>query len=168
MTNATSYPPKVKFILDVLDDMQAIDVEVYHVVARMVLTDYFIVCSGSSSTHTGALAGEVHKRCKTKGWMLGRLEGDDNPSWKILDYGEVVVHVFLPETRDYYKLEEIWGGGRPESPPEESAPVFEKILKHPRAGAGATQALKKRRGTAKPGTKPPKAVKPKGRAVGAR
>ena len=77
--------------------------------------------------------------------MLGRMEGQDNPSWKILDYGDVVLHVFLPETREFYKLEEIWGEGRHLVVPDKSEPIIERLLDHPRAGSGATNALKRRR-----------------------
>lgn len=145
------YPEKVRFILEVLDDMKALDVEVYHVVEKTILADYFLVCTGGSSTHTSALADEVYLKCKGKGWPLGRLEGDANPSWKILDYGDVVLHIFLEETRAFYKLEEIWGEG-PKSKGAVSSveSQMDRLMRtHPRAGSGATSALKRRRGAAR-------------------
>ncbi len=145
------YPEKVRFILEVLDNMKALDVEVYHVVEKTILADYFLVCTGGSSTHTSALADEVYLKCKGKGWPLGRLEGDANPSWKILDYGDVVLHIFLEETRAFYKLEEIWGEG-PKSKGAVSSveSQMDRLMRtHPRAGSGATSALKRRRGAAR-------------------
>ncbi|MBI3892068.1 MAG: ribosome silencing factor [Candidatus Wallbacteria bacterium] len=145
------YPEKVRFILGVLDDMKAIDVDVYWVNAKTILADYFVICSGSSSTHTSSLADAVYLKCKEHGWPLGRLEGDANPTWKILDYGDVVLHVFLPETRDFYKLEEIWGEGqKSRGAPVDGETVLEHLARsHPRAGSGATSALKRRRSAAK-------------------
>jgi ribosome-associated protein len=148
MPQTTNYPQKVQFILEVLDDMKSQDVDIYQVVAKTILADYFIICSGSSSTHTRAIADEVHLRCKSQGWMLGRMEGSDNPSWKILDYGDVVLHVFLPDTRSYYKLEEIWGEGKDPGPEGPTETVFEKLAARARTRrpkAGATAELKKRR-----------------------
>lgn len=145
MAASTQYPEKVQFILEVLDDLKSLDVDVYHVVGKTILADYFLICSGTSSTHTDAIADEVHLRCKGRGWLLGRMEGHDNPSWKILDYGDVVLHVFLPETRAYYNLEEIWGEGRKEKE-EPAEAVFEKV-ERPKRKQGATAQLRKRRTT---------------------
>ncbi len=139
------YPEQVQLILQVLDDMKAMDVEVYHVSGKTVITDYFIICSGSSNTHTSSIADEVYLKCKGRGWQLGRMEGHDNPSWKILDYGDCVVHVFLPETRDFYKLEEIWGEARKQANIAEEDPIIQRLKPGGKTGPGATAELKKRR-----------------------
>lgn len=74
------------------------------------VADIFIVCHGSSTTQVEAIASfvedETRKKLKEKPW---KREGIQNAQWAILDYVNIVVHVFLKETRDYYKIEELWG-----------------------------------------------------------
>lgn len=73
------------------------------------VADFFIVCHGDSSTQVGAIADFVYKEVKdTMGIMPKGLEGKANAEWIILDYFDVVVHVFFNETREYYQLEELW------------------------------------------------------------
>ncbi len=71
--------------------------------------EYFILCNGTSSTHTAAIADSVIKivnsQCKEKPW---HMEGMQNAEWILLDYGNIVVHVFQPEKREFYKLEDLW------------------------------------------------------------
>ena len=72
--------------------------------------DFFIVCNGTSNTHTSAIAGavieETLKSIKEKPW---HKEGLTNGDWILLDYGNVVAHIFLKETREYYNIEKLWG-----------------------------------------------------------
>lgn len=71
--------------------------------------EYFILCNGSSSTHTASIADSVintvNSQCKEKPW---HMEGMHNAEWILLDYGNIVVHVFQPEKREFYKLEDLW------------------------------------------------------------
>lgn len=73
------------------------------------IADYFIVCSGNSPTQVSAIADSVKKEAKD---LLGITpkgsEGKENATWIIVDYFDIVVHVFLKETREYYQLEELW------------------------------------------------------------
>ncbi len=73
------------------------------------VADYFIVCHGDSGTQVGAIADSVYKEVKdTLGLVPKGMEGKQNAEWIILDYFDIVVHVFYNETRQYYQLEELW------------------------------------------------------------
>jgi ribosome-associated protein len=73
-------------------------------------TDYFVICTGQSTRQTKAIYDEVHARLKHDGRVLPRsVEGERESSWIVADYLDVVLHVFTPETRRYYRLEELWG-----------------------------------------------------------
>lgn len=74
------------------------------------VSDFFIICSGNSRTHTIAISEAIQrslkKRLKQKPW---HVEGVENAQWILIDYVNVVIHIFLPEFRDYYELENLWG-----------------------------------------------------------
>jgi ribosome-associated protein len=73
-------------------------------------TDYFVICTGQNPRQTKAIFDEVHGRLKQQGRLLPRsVEGERESSWIVADYLDVVLHVFTPETRRYYRLEELWG-----------------------------------------------------------
>jgi len=76
-------------------------------------TDFFIICEGDSSTQIKAIANNIHKRIKTElGMAPSSREGVESANWILLDYFDIVVHVFYPETRRYYELEELWGDAK--------------------------------------------------------
>ena len=73
-------------------------------------TDFFVICTGQNARQTKAIHDEVHARLKKDGRTLPRsVEGQRESSWIVADYLDVVLHVFTPETRRYYRLEELWG-----------------------------------------------------------
>ena len=76
-----------------------------------ILADYFIIASGNSSTQTRTLAEEVEYQMSQAGVEPNRKEGYNGSNWVILDYGDIVVHIFYKETRDYYQLERLWADG---------------------------------------------------------
>ncbi|UCE93709.1 MAG: ribosome silencing factor [Flavobacteriaceae bacterium] len=75
--------------------------------------EYFILCDGTSNTHVSAIAASIQKNVskslKDKPW---HVEGDSNAEWILIDYVNVVVHVFQRHVREFYKLEELWGDGK--------------------------------------------------------
>ena len=91
-----------------LDAKKASDVKVLKVRDLTVLADYFVIAAGTSTTHVKSLAEEVEFRLEQQGVKPLRTEGVDGKSWILLDYGEVIVHVFYPEARSYYDLEHLW------------------------------------------------------------
>ncbi|MCW5623002.1 MAG: ribosome silencing factor [Burkholderiales bacterium] len=93
-----------------LDEIKARDIVVLDVRKLTALFDYMIVASGDSGRQTKALARNVHDRVKEAGGEVIGLEGEQGGEWVLVDLGGVVVHVMQPAVRDYYSLEELWGG----------------------------------------------------------
>lgn len=73
------------------------------------VTDFFIVCSGSTDVHVKAIADSVVENCKKEGIYVYQVEGYDSLRWVLIDLVEIVVHVFQPDVRSYYQLERLWG-----------------------------------------------------------
>jgi ribosome-associated protein len=88
---------------------QAVDVIVLDVQGLSGVTDYFLVCSGKSTTHLQTLSEAIHADLKAAGVRPTHIEGRAASGWILLDYGDVLVHMFLEETRMYYALERLWG-----------------------------------------------------------
>lgn len=96
-----------------LDSKKAVDLKLLKVRDLTVLTDYFVIASGTSNTHVGALADEVEFKLSQLGIEPARKEGADSRNWILLDYGSVVVHIFYPESREFYALERLWADAEP-------------------------------------------------------
>ena len=95
-----------KIAAEALDSKKGLDVNVLSVGKQTVLADYFVIATGTSSTHVKALADEAEFKLKEAGYVCGHIEGHGD--WKLLDYHSVIVHVFTKEARDFYKLEKLW------------------------------------------------------------
>ena len=76
------------------------------------ITDYFIICSGTSDRMLDALASSVQRELRNTHNIRARLEGDPKTGWVLADYGGVIVHLFAPDRREFYRLEELWAGGK--------------------------------------------------------
>ena len=100
-------------IAKILDKKKAQDVRVLKVEDLTVLTDYFVIASGASTTQVAALADEVDYQLSQRGIQPYNTEGFDSKNWVLLDYSSVIVHVFVPNTRTYYDLEHLWADGEP-------------------------------------------------------
>lgn len=96
-----------KAIAKVLDKKKALDIKVIHITEYSIVADYFIVASGTSNTHVKSLADDVEFELKQQGVEPDHIEGRAT-GWILLDYGSVIVHVFTPESREYYNLERLW------------------------------------------------------------
>lgn len=73
-------------------------------------TDFFVICTGRSDRQVKAIHDAIHAGMKTEhGLLPARVEGLTQANWVLMDYLDVIVHVFTPETRDYYRLEQLWG-----------------------------------------------------------
>ncbi len=95
-------------IAKILDKKKAQDVRVLKVDSLTVLTDYFVIASGTSTTQVGSLADEVEYELSQSGIEPHTTEGFDSKNWVLLDYSSVIVHIFVPNTRTYYDLEHLW------------------------------------------------------------
>ena len=97
-------------IVDGLEDVKAQGIQVFDTEHLSALFERVIIASGTSNRQTKALAASVRDAVKSKGFPVPRTEGEDNGEWIIVDCGSDVVHVMQPAIREYYHLEEIWGG----------------------------------------------------------
>lgn len=96
----------------ILDSRKANDVKVLKIEELTVIADYFVIATGGSTTHVRSLADELEFKLKndeTDPIAPMSTEGYDSSSWVLLDYGSVVVHVFLEDARGFYALERLWG-----------------------------------------------------------
>ena len=97
-------------IVDGLEDVKAQNIVVFNTEHLSPLFERVIIASGTSNRQTKALASSVRETVKGRGMQVMRMEGEDNGEWIIVDCGAAVVHVMQPAIREYYHLEEIWGG----------------------------------------------------------
>ena len=95
-------------IAEVLDAKKGFDVEVIYVADKTVVAEYFVVCSGNTSTHIKALVGETEFKIGERGLMPYNVEGKDNNAWIVMDYSHVIVHVFTKEAREFYNIEKLY------------------------------------------------------------
>ena len=72
--------------------------------------DYFVICNAETHRHTEALRQEIMKGLKKNGAQMLHMEGDRDSGWVLLDYGDVIVHIFSPAEREYYQLDRLWEG----------------------------------------------------------
>lgn len=91
-----------------IDDKKGLDIVLLDVSRVIVLTDVFVIASGTSRRHVKTLADDVEFRLKEIGRRPLRREGVEDATWLLLDFGDVVVHLFDQETRSYYDLERLW------------------------------------------------------------
>ena len=106
--NMSEYLDFAKKIADILNEKKAKDIKIMEVGKVSGICDFFVFCNGTSTTHVKALADEIDVKLKEEGIMPHHLEGYRHANWILLDYSSVVVHIFLEEMRDYYKLERLW------------------------------------------------------------
>ena len=95
-------------IAEVLDSKKGRDIQVLYVEDKTVISEYFVICTGNSSTQIKALAGEVEYRIGLRDVQPYQVEGRDNNSWLLLDYSNVIVHIFSREAREFYNLEKLY------------------------------------------------------------
>jgi ribosome-associated protein len=98
-----------KMALRALEDLKAEDIVVLDVREVASFTDYMIFASGTSSRHVGAIAAAVVESAKAAGRPALGVEGEEVGEWILVDLGDAVVHVMLPDVRRYYELEKLWG-----------------------------------------------------------
>ena len=106
-------------VLATLEDAKAEDVVPINVAGKTSLGDHMVIASGRSQRHVGAIADQIEKKLRAEGRAQVRVEGLPQGDWVVLDAGDVIVHVFQPETREFYNLEKMWRGERsPDAAPE--------------------------------------------------
>lgn len=103
----------LKIVTDTLDGAKAEDVAVIDLNGKTSIGDYMVVASGRSQRHVGAVADHLIKALKDEGYGRARVEGLPQGDWVLIDAGEVIVHLFRPEVREFYNLEKMWSADRP-------------------------------------------------------
>jgi ribosome-associated protein len=103
----------VRTILNSLDDAKAEDVLSIDLHGKTSIADAMVIATGRSTTHVSSIADRVIKGCKEAGFSTPRVEGLPHCDWVLVDAGDVIVHLFRPEVRQFYNLEKMWGGDRP-------------------------------------------------------
>jgi ribosome-associated protein len=103
-----------QFIVAALDDLKAVNTVVLDVSALTDVMDYMVIASGTSNRHVKSLASHVSVEAKKQDMAPMGMEGEDGGEWVLVDFGDVVVHIMLPATRDFYDLERLWTA--PEEP----------------------------------------------------
>ena len=90
------------------ESKKAHDVTILDLRGITSFADYFIICTGSNARQNQAISDEIHLKLKELGELPLSLEGYNNAEWILMDYGDFLIHIFLPATRDYYELERLW------------------------------------------------------------
>ena len=99
-------------VVAVLEEKKGNDIETLNVTEKTTLADQFVLASGTSNVHIKTLAESVEEKMKDAfGIHPDRIEGMDSRSWILLDYGDIVVHIMMPEDRLHYQLESLWRSG---------------------------------------------------------
>lgn len=94
-------------IVNALEDLKAINIVIIPVAHLTTITDYMIICSGTSARHIKAIANNVITNLK-KADFAEKLEGEEDSEWLLIDANDIIVHIMLPKTRDFYNLEGLW------------------------------------------------------------
>lgn len=98
-------------ICKILDDKKAVDIKALYVADKTIIAEWFVVCSGRSSVQVKTLCDELEDRAHELGLAVRRKEGYNEARWIVLDFGDILVHIFHPEEREYYNLERLWEDG---------------------------------------------------------
>ncbi|MFT4142862.1 MAG: ribosome silencing factor [Mobilitalea sp.] len=102
----------VKLAYEAMDEKKAEDIQVIEIKDISIIADYFIIANGTNSSQVDALVAAVSDKLGRNGFEPKRIEGVRSASWILMDYGDVVVHVFSKEDRLFYNLERIWRDGK--------------------------------------------------------
>ncbi len=97
---------------DALSDKKGEDIKIIDITGVSVLADYFIIANGNSDSQVNALVDNVEEELNKAGYHLKQREGRANSSWILLDFGDIIVHVFDKDNRLFYDLERIWKDGK--------------------------------------------------------
>ena len=96
-------------IVELIFNKKGYDVKILDLRTLTTITDYFIICTGDSDTQVKAIADEVDKQMRSEGVRSWHTEGYRTLNWVLIDFVDIVVHVFKKESREYYNLEKLWG-----------------------------------------------------------
>jgi ribosome-associated protein len=104
----TPEPRMIDIVLQSLDDAKAEDTVAIDIAGKSSLADHMVVTSGRSNRHVSAVADQVMKALRDNGFDKPRVEGLPHADWVLVDGGDVIVHIFRPEVREFYNIEKMW------------------------------------------------------------
>jgi len=99
-------------IVDIADSKKAENIVTVSMTKKSSIADYFVICEGGSDRQVDAIAHEIEDKLKAAGVLPIHIESKGNDGWSVLDYNQVIVHIFRPEERQKFRLEELWGKQR--------------------------------------------------------
>jgi len=102
----------VHTIISTLEEKKGEEILLMDLIKMAAFTDYFIICTGTSDRMLDALADSVILSVNEKHKIKGRIEGKSQYGWMVIDFGSILVHLFSPDQRNYYKLEDLWQDGK--------------------------------------------------------
>lgn len=108
--------PQLALVLDTLDDAKAEEIASIDLTGKSSIGDHMVVASGRSHRHVGSIADKVAHALKDAGVRSPRIEGLPHCDWVLIDTGDLIVHIFRPEVREFYNLEKMWSADRPADP----------------------------------------------------
>jgi len=126
-----------------LEDLKGVDIKVLDVQHLTTVTDWMIICTGTSNRHVKSLADNVAEAARESGTRPLGMEGTESCEWVLVDLGSVVVHVMQVQARAFYQLEKLWDVAPPEPPPEAAKPA--KAVKGGKAAKTAKPAKSARK-----------------------
>lgn len=98
----------LKKIVGILDTKKAINIKQIDIKDKTTIADYFVVASGTSNTHVKSLADNVEEELKKENIVPNKIEGYESATWILMDYGEVIIHLFTEKERENYSIEDLW------------------------------------------------------------
>ena len=101
---------KQRVVVEALEDVKGYDIQVFNTARLPSMFERVVIASGTSNTQVRALADRVQERIREQGSRVYGVEGEKGGEWVLVDLGDVVVHIMHPTVREFYNLEEIWGG----------------------------------------------------------
>ena len=98
----------LKTVTQSLEDSKAEDIVTIDITEKSALADYMLIASGRSNRHVGAIADHLLRLIKTQGLGSAKVEGLQSADWVLIDIGDIIIHLFRPEVREFYALEKMW------------------------------------------------------------
>ncbi|MCK4725124.1 MAG: ribosome silencing factor [Anaerolineales bacterium] len=95
-----------------LENKKGVDIILIDLQDIAIFTDYFVICSGSTDRMVQALVDSAIDQVKKEFKINARVEGQSEDGWMLVDFGDIILHIFSPQRRDYYRLEELWSAGK--------------------------------------------------------
>jgi ribosome-associated protein len=114
---------KERVVVEALEDVKGYDIQVFNTARLPSMFERVVIASGTSNTQVRALADRVQERIREQGSRVYGIEGESSGEWVLVDLGDVVVHIMHPTVREFYNLEEIWGGKTVRMKAETKAPA---------------------------------------------